>query len=194
MTELVDRTPLTNLNPSTAIHGLLEVIAKVMADLYSLVKTVMQQSFVQTATGSWLDLKSREMGITRKEAFKTKVMLTFACNSPAEQNITIPTGTICKSQKDSGGNDYRFITTEEGILEEGHSSVQVIAEAELAGSAWNIGQNTITRMVTRVTGINTVTNGGGYQIREGSDAEPDELLRQRINNCPRYSFCWMSFI
>ena len=179
ISELVSRTPFTNLNPSTAIRGLLEVISKVIADLYGLVKTVMQQSFVQTATGSWLDLKSREMGIKRQEAAKTKVMLTFACNSPAEQNITIPSGTICKSLKDSNGNDYRFITIEEAVLEEGLSSVQVIAEAELAGSAWNVGQDTITRMVTRVTGIKTVTNGGGYLIREGSDPESDEQLRER---------------
>jgi uncharacterized phage protein gp47/JayE len=179
MSELVARTPFTNLNPSAAIRGLLEVIAKVIADLYGLVKMVMQQSFVQTATGSWLDLKVREMGISRKVAIKTRVYLTFSCNSPAAQNITIPAGTICKSQKDSSGNDVRFITTEETVLEEGQTSVQVIAEAELPGNAWNVGQDTITRMVTRVTGINSVTNGAGFFIREGSDPESDEQLRER---------------
>ena len=179
MSELVIRTPFTNLNPSAAIRGLLEVIAKVIADLYDLVKTVMQQSFVQTATGTWLDLKVREMGISRKVAIKTRVYLTFTCNSPASQNITIPAGTICKSQKDSGGNDYRFITTEETVLEEGQTSVQSVAEAELPGKAWNVGQDTITRMVTRVTGIHAVTNGVGFLIREGSDPESDEQLRER---------------
>jgi uncharacterized phage protein gp47/JayE len=179
MSELVVRTPFTNLNPSAAIRGLLEVIAKVIADTYGLVKTVMQQSFVQTATGSWLDLKVREMGISRKVAIKTRVFLTFTCNSHAAQNITIPTGTICKSQKDSGGNDYRFITTEETVLEEGHTSVQVVAEAELPGTPWNVGQDTITRMVTRVTGIHAVTNDVGFLIHEGSDPESDDQLRER---------------
>jgi len=179
MSELVARTPFTNLNPSAAIRGLLEVIAKVISDLYGLVKTVLQQSFVQTATGSWLDLKVREMGITRKMAVKTKVYLTFSCNEPAAQNITIPAGTICKSQKDSSGNDYRFLTTEEAVLEEGQVSVQVVAYAELPGRAWNVGQDTITRMVTRVTGIQAVTNGAGFLIREGSEPESDEQLRER---------------
>ena len=179
MSELVERTPFTNLNPSAAIRGLLEVIAKVVSDLYGLVKTVMQQSFVQTATGSWLDLKVREMGITRKSALKTKVYLTFSSNTPAAQNILIPAGTICKSQKDSGGNEYRFITIEEAVLEEGQASVQVIAEAELPGRAWNVGQDTITRMVTRRTGIQAVTNGAGFLIREGSGSETDEQLRER---------------
>jgi uncharacterized phage protein gp47/JayE len=179
MSELVARTPFTNLNPSAAIRGLLEVIAKVVADLYGLVKTVMQQSFVQTATGSWLDLKVREMGISRKVAIKTKVYLTLSCKSPAAQNITIPAGTICKSQKDAGGNDYRFITTEETVLEEGQTIIHVIAEAELPGTPWNVGRNTITRMVTRVTGIHAVNNGVGFLIREGSDPEFDEQLRER---------------
>ena len=33
MSELVVRTPFTNLNPSAAIRGLLEVIAKVIAEI-----------------------------------------------------------------------------------------------------------------------------------------------------------------
>ncbi len=179
MSELAARTPFTNLNPSAAIRGLLEVIAKVVADLYGLVRTVMEQSFVQTATGSWLDLKVREMGITRKPAVKTRVYLTFSCDAPAAQNITIPAGTICKSQKNAEGNDYRFITTEEAVLEEGATSVQVVAEAEQSGKDWNVGQGTITRMVTRVTGIQAVTNGAGFLIREGSDPESDRQLRER---------------
>ncbi|NQT34843.1 baseplate J/gp47 family protein [bacterium] len=179
MSELVSRTPFTNLNPSAVIRGLLEVIAKVVSDLYGLVKTVMQQSFVQTATGNWLDLKAREMGIIRKPAIKTKVYLTFSSNAPAAQNVTIPAGTICKSQKDSSGRDYRFLTIDEAVMEEGQSSIVVEAEAEQPGNAWNVGQDTISRMVTRVTGINAVTNPEGYMIREGSDPESDEQLRQR---------------
>ena len=179
MSELVTRTPFTNLNPSAAIRGLLDVIAKVVADLYALVKRVMAQSFVQTASGEWLDLRVREMGITRKPAVKTRVYLTFSSNEPAAQNITIPAGTICKSQKDNIGKDYRFITTEEVVLEEGQTSIEVVAEAEQPGADWNVGQDTITRMVTRVAGINTVTNPEGYMIREGSDPESDEQLRQR---------------
>ncbi len=179
MSELVTRTPFTNLHPSAAIRGLLEVIAKVVADLYGLVKAVMGQSFVQTAAGEWLDLKVREMGITRKPAVKTRVYLTFSRNAPAEQNITIPAGTICKSRKDNSGNDYRFLTLNEEVMEVGQTEAVVESEAEQPGTGWNVGQETITRMVTRVTGIDAVTNAVGYLIREGSDPESDEQLRQR---------------
>ena len=177
--ELVARTPFTNLNPSAAIRGMLEVIAKVIADLYALVHLVMQQSFVQTATGNWLDLKVREMGIVRHAAVKARVMLTFGRSTPADRNITIPAGTICKSLKDSNGKDYRFITLSESILAEGESNTLVEAEAELPGAAWNVGVGTITRIVTRIAGIETVTNATGSLLREGNDPESDEQLRTR---------------
>ena len=86
MSELTLRTPFTNLNPSAAIRGLLEVIAKVVADLYGLVKTVLQQSFVQIAVGEWLDLKIREVGITRKTAVKTRGKLTSSTSTTTDLN------------------------------------------------------------------------------------------------------------
>jgi len=179
MRELVARTPFTNLNPSAAIRGLLEVIAKVITDVYGLVQSVMSQSFVQTATGAWLDLKVREMGIVRHPAQKTRVGLTFSRATPADRNITIPIGTICKSRKDASGADYRFTTLAEAVLEEGESAVVVEAEAESTGADWNVGEGMITRMVTRVAGVDSVTNGVGSLIREGSDPESDENLRTR---------------
>lgn len=176
---LVQKTPFTNLNPSAAIRALLEVIAKVIADLYALVHEVMRQSFVQTASGNWLDLKVREMGIVRHAAIKARMKLTFGRSTPADRNITIPVGTICKSLKDSSGKDYRFITLSEAILAEGESTVQVEAEAESPGAAWNVGVGTINRIVTRIAGIETVTNDSGSLLREGSDPESDEQLRTR---------------
>lgn len=179
MTELVARTPFTNLNPSAAVRGLLEVIAKVVADLYALLRTVTAQSFVQTATGAWLDLKVREVGIIRHPAVKAKVKLTFSRSTSADRNITIPAGTICKSLKDADGKDYRYITTVEEVLDEGGTSFGVVAEAESPGAAWNVGEGTITRIVARVAGIETVLNGAGSLLREGSDPESDEQLRTR---------------
>ncbi len=179
ISELTLHTHFTNLNPSATIRGLLEVIAKVVADLYALVKTVTSQSFVQTATGVWLDLKVREMGIVRHPAVKARVQLTFSRSTPADKNISIPAGSICKSVKDASGKDYRFITVEEAVLEEGSTDVAVEAEAESAGAAWNVGEGAITRLITRMAGIESVSNKSGFLLREGSDPESDEQLRIR---------------
>jgi len=182
--ELTEKTPFTNFNPSAAIRNLLEVIASPIAQFYQLLQTVIGQSWVQTATGEWLDLKVREVGIMRNPAIKTQIYLTFSKSSPAVQNIIIPAGTICKTLKDAVGNEYRFYTIEEGILEVGNNSVIVLSEAENPGSSYNVGPNTITKIVTSVSGVDAVTNidvaeGESYLKREGSDSESDEQLRQR---------------
>ena len=185
------KTPFTNFNPSAAIRNLLEVIASPIAELYQLLQTVTLQSWVETATGEWLELKVREVGIERKPAVKAQVYLTFSVEEAPLENIVIPANTICKSEKDEDGNEYRFYTLEEAILDAGEAVVVVLSEAEEVGSEYNVGVNTITRMVTPISGISSVTNTDWlnnttdppetipYLKQEGSDSESDEQLRQR---------------
>ena len=185
------KTSFTNFNPSAAIRNLLEVISAPIAELYQLLQTVTSQSWVETADGEWLDLKVKEVGITRKPAVKAQVYLTFSADNPPTQNIVIPANTICKSVKDEDGHEYRFYTMEEAVLETDETEIVVIAEAEEIGSDYNVGAETITRMVTPVAGISSVNNIDwadtsfdppsiiSYLKQEGTDSESDEQLRQR---------------
>ena len=185
------KTPFNNFNPSAAIRNLLEVIAAPIAELYQLVQTVTSQSWVENATGEWLDLKVKEIGIERKPAIKAQVYLTFSAEEAPDENIVIPQSTICKSEKDEEGSEYRFYTMEEAVLEAGKTEVIVLAEAEEVGSEYNVGEGTITRMVTPVAGISAVANIDWedtsveppvtipYLKLEGTDIETDEQLRQR---------------
>jgi len=189
--EVAQKTPFTNFNPSAAIRNLLEVIAAPIAELYQLLQTVTSQSWVETAAGEWLDLKVREVGIERKPSVKAQVYLTFSTTEAKEENIVIPVNSICKSEKDDEGNEYRFYTMEEAVLEAGETEIIVLAEAEETGSEYNVGVNTITRIVTPISGISSVTNidweddsvdppvSIPYLKQEGTDAESDEQLRQR---------------
>ncbi len=136
------------------------------------------QSWVSTATGKWLDLKVREVGVKRNPAVKTQLILTFRTSAPSTSDITIPVGTICKSRKDSLGNEFRFITTESGQIAQDSTEVNILAEAELPGKAWNVAVGSITRMVNKINGISSVSNEMKL-IREGADGESDEALRQR---------------
>jgi len=184
ITGLTEKTTFTNFNPSAAIRNLLEVIASPIAQFYQLLQTLMGQSWIQTATGEWLDLKVREIGIVRNPAVKTQIYLTFSKNSPATQNNIIPIGTICKTLKDAEGQEFRFYTMEEGILEVGNNNVVFLSEAENPGYSYNVGPETINKIVTAISGIDAVTNidlsdGTGYLKREGSDPESDEQLRLR---------------
>jgi len=184
---VVDNTNITNLNPGSVIRTILETIAKAMSDLYQLIHTVTRAGFIQTAEGKWLDLKVRELGLIRKQGQKATGYITFYRNTPKDENITIPAGTIVKTVKDSSGQEYRFKTIEEIILPAGETEVFTLIEAENQGSNYNVGKETIVKISTHISGIDGVINksvnlGAGsrsWQVMVGADIETDEDLRSR---------------
>jgi uncharacterized phage protein gp47/JayE len=177
------KTPFTNLNPGAALRGILEALSSGLAGLYQLTRTVSGALFIQTATGTWLDLKAREVGVCRLIAKKAQVRLTFGRATPATQDTLIPAGTIVRSKKDAAGASIRFLTDVNATLLTGASSVVVVATAEQAGLAGNVGPGLITLIVTPISGIESVTNVDvgelSYRVQEGADAESDRAFRER---------------
>jgi len=184
---VVDHTAITNLNPGSVIRTILETIAKAISDLYQLIHTVTRGGFIQTAEGKWLDLKVRELGLKRKPGQKATGYITFYRNVPKDDNITIPAGTIVKTGKNNLGEEYRFKTGEDVILEAGETQTFTLVEAEATGTEYNVGKETITRMTTHIAGIDGVVNkdvnaGAGlrsWQVTVGTDVETDDDLRMR---------------
>ena len=184
---VVDNTSITNLNPGSVIRTIIEAIAKAFSDLYQLIHTVTRAGFIQTAEGKWLDLKVRELGLTRKEGQKTTGYITFYRNEVKDDNITIPAGTIVKTVKDSEGVEYRFKTIEEVILPAGETESFTLIEAVNQGSNYNVGKETITKITTHISGIDGVINksvnlGAGvrsWQVTVGTNIETDEDFRTR---------------
>ncbi len=184
---VVDHTALTNLNPGSVIRTILEVIAKAISDLYGLIYSVTRAGFIQTAEGKWLDLKVRELGLERKTGQKAEGYVTFYRNEPQANNIIIPAGTIVKTGKMSDGEEYRFLTKEDVILEAGETEVFTLVEAEAIGSDYNVGKETIKKLATHIPGINGVINKPvrigaefrSWQVTVGTDLETDDDLRTR---------------
>ncbi|MDP2361933.1 MAG: baseplate J/gp47 family protein [bacterium] len=183
LASVLTKTPFTNVNVGAALRGLLESIASGVAGLYQLVRTVSGALFIQTATGTWLDLKAREVGVRRLVAKQAQIRLTFGRATPATQDTLIPAGTIVRSKKDSTGSSTRFLTDNDVTLQTGQSATYVTATAETAGVAGNVGPATVTLIVTPISGIETVTNvdreGIPYLAQEGADAESDRAFRER---------------
>lgn len=183
LSAVLAKTPFNNLNPGAALRGILEALASGLAGLYQLVRTVSGALFIQTATGTWLDLKAREVGVKRLVAKQAQIRLTFARSTPATQDTLIPAGTIVRSKKDSAGSSTRFLTDNDVTLVTGQSAAYVTATAEAAGAAGNVGPATVTLIVTPISGIETVTNvdreGIPYLAVEGADAESDRAFRVR---------------
>lgn len=183
MTAVVARTPFTNLNVGAGLRGILEAIAQGIAGLYELVRTVSGGLYVTTATGTWLDLRAREVGMQRLAGRAARLRLSFYRNTPATGDILIPAGTIVRSKKDTLGRSVRFVTEADGTLLEGGDAVTIVAAAEAVGTQGNVGPKTVTQIVTPISGIDGVTNEDDgpdlYLVTEGADPETDLALRER---------------
>ena len=65
------------------------------------------------------------------------------------------------------------------VLEKGARAVDVLVEAEMEGSRYNVPEGQITRSHTFLNGVDTIANGADWITREGSDTEDDDRLETR---------------
>ncbi len=176
------------------IRGIIEIWAWGLNQLYLLLNTILQQVFVDTATGIWLELLCRIVGVTRKEWTKAEGNVCFM-RSGTSGNVLIRAGRILKTRVDGGGNVYRFVTTEDGVLAEGASEVLIPVIAEEYGALSNVAVDQICELSTPVSGVESVTNRADWLTSEGADEEKDESLRERYmlawtgkDGCTKYAY------
>lgn len=169
---------ITNLRPGGVFYTLLEMGHQALADLYTLLKQITPQLYLDTATGQWLDFKAAEYGVYRKPALKTTGSVVFTREN-SEGNLLVPAGTEVSTRVDFSGNRLKFIITEQTAIPEGELEGFVPVEAEFAGAMYNVGTGMITELLTHIGGITQVRNDDGWITREGTDEESDESLRER---------------
>ena len=179
LSSIGERTGLTNFNVGSVVRTLTEVFSEVIGELYAFGAEMLKQGFLDTATGVWLDRKAREYGLERKPAIKTVGHVIYSRPVAKNTNIPIPTGSIVTTPKDQSGNEYRFFTTEDAVLQAGELSVSVPVIAENAGSAYNVGPTSISKMKTYINGVANVSNETDWMTIVGVDEEKDSALRQR---------------
>jgi uncharacterized phage protein gp47/JayE len=158
------------------MHSILAVLAKGLAALYENLARAIDLAFLETSEGVYLRAIARLIGVTPREATKATGRVVFyrtATTSPK----TIPAGTLVAVASGSP----RFKTTAAATLAIGETEIEVAVEAELAGSAGNVGDGSINRLISSLPGIDGVRSdqAGGWLDREGSDADTEEQLRER---------------
>ena len=134
---------------------------------------VLDQSFPQTAQGIYLERHAAMRGLKRQEASKAAGTLRFSVETASVVDLEVPAGSVCMTEA-----EYRFQTTERGVLQAGELFVDVPAEALEGGSGFNAAPGTITIMTACPVGITACTNPGAFS--GGSDPESDESLRARV--------------
>ena len=141
--------------------------------LYHYADYVYRQAFPQTASGEGLDRHGELRGVSRNAAAKATGTLTFRMLSAQSVDRTVPKGTVCLT-----GQLVQFVTTEQGVIPAGETSVTVPAEAVEYGAAGNVLAGTVVRMQTLPAGVQEVVNPEAFS--GGRDQEEDEAYRKRI--------------
>ncbi|KEQ23434.1 baseplate J/gp47 family protein [Paenibacillus tyrfis] len=169
--------PARIMRKGGVFYTLLALFMRALAGLYSLLPVIIRQMFVHSASGAWLDVAAREYGVFRKQATKTNGRITFI-RSNAEQVVTVEAGTMFSTNPDLKGIVRRFYLKKTVVLPLGAFKADGEIEAEEAGAGFNVAAGNIQNMLTFVPYV-SVTNEENWIIREGTDLETDDSLRQR---------------
>lgn len=141
--------------------------------LYAYADWAMNQSFPQTATGTYLEYHAALRGITRKNGTKATGILRFRIDRALEKALPISAGTVC-----STAGLVRFVTTQDGQIEAGALYADIPAQAESVGTSGNVGPETITVLTRAPEGVAGVLNPQAFT--GGSGTEDDAALRARV--------------
>lgn len=174
---------VTNFSSGGIFNMLLMIVLQIRIELIKLIRIVLSNMFIKHATGKWLELKSMEFSKKRKQATKTQGYVRLS-RTQAEnmEAVKISQGTVFKTKKDINGEELRYFTLVDTILQQGASTVEVLVEAEEAGSHYNVPAGQIDKSLTYIDGIDEISNGANWIKSEGSDTENDESLRERNLN------------
>jgi uncharacterized phage protein gp47/JayE len=170
---------VTNFHSGGVFYTILMIVLRIKIEFTELLRTVLNNMFVTHASGPWLDIKMADYGKKRKRAQKTRGLVTLSRMGSWDEAIKIAKGHVFKTERDINGEELRFFTLEPAVLQKGARSVDVLVEAEVEGSRYNVPQGQITRSLTYINGIEAITNGPDWIKREGSDTEDDAGAKAR---------------
>ncbi|MCT4605853.1 MAG: baseplate J/gp47 family protein [Marinisporobacter sp.] len=147
-------------------YDVLKPIAIELVKAYEQQEKILDQGFVETATGIFLDKKVAEQGLKRKAPIKATTIVHIDGEKGAEVRVGMRVSS----------DIVDFIVKENVTIGES-GQVKVLVECEEIGSIGNIGAGKIKKFPTSLSGFSSVTNL--EPITNGYDGESDEALRQR---------------
>lgn len=148
-------------------------VAEEISKAYMALSAVPSMVFPDEGSGGYIDLVGEQnYNITRRSGTRAVCDMRFT----GEPGVTVPQGTTFLT---AGG--LAFALTAQVTLGEG-STASGRLEAALAGSAYNVGAGTITRMYANLAGLTGFTNG---EAAGGTDPESDAALLARVKERAR---------
>ena len=170
---------ITNFHSGGIFYTLLMIVLRIEREFKAFLRVFLNNAFVAHASGAWLDLKAADYSKKRKKAQKARGLVTVSRTDAEGDAVKIEKGHVFKTKKDINGEELRFFVLEAAVLQQGARAVDVLVEAEMEGSRYNVPEGQITRSLTFLNGIDEITNGADWITREGSDTEDDDGLKTR---------------
>lgn len=170
---------VTNFHSGGVFYTLLMIVLRIEREFKIFLRDFLNNAFVTHASGVWLDLKAADYSKKRKKAQKTQGLVTVSRTDAEGDAVRIEKGHVFKTKKDINGEELRFFVLEAAVLQKGARAVDVLVEAEMEGSRYNVPERQITRSLTFLNGVDEITNGPDWITREGSDTEDDDGLKTR---------------
>lgn len=185
-----DNLPSLDLSGGNVSADFTESFSQELSESYNTMQSVEESISLQNAATIGADGMS-QLGLNffapREEAVKAEGFITFRSNTPVLSPITIPLGTTVRTITDEDTNTFvRFLTTQEKVLGAGTAlnratgfyEVDVPVIAVVAGTAGNVGRNTVVLLETTIAGVNSITNKQNFT--GGLDPETDVVYANRI--------------
>ena len=169
---------ITSFHSGDVFHTILMIVLRIKIEVIELLRLVLNNMFVTHATGAWLDLKMADYSKKRKKAQKAQGVVTVTRLDMEGEAVKIGKGQVFKTGLDINGDELRFFSLEPAVLQKGARTVDVLVEAEIEGSRYNVPQGQITKSLTYIGEVE-ISNGADWIIREGSDTEDDDSARTR---------------
>ena len=170
---------ITNFHSGGIFYTLLMIVLRIEREFKAFLRVFLNNAFVAHASGAWLDLKAADYSKKRKKAQKARGLVTVSRTDAEGDAVKIEKGHVFKTKKDINGEELRFFVLEAAVLKQGARAVDVLVEAEMEGSRYNVPEGQITRSLTFLNGVDEITNGPDWITREGSDTEDDDGLKTR---------------
>ena len=182
LTDFEEGSKLDSLGGGFSTAG--QEVVKLIIDQFA--KTFFDTAHGPEVTGSVDDLENLAVdhfgdSFARPAAEPAVGVVNFTRPTVDAGNVTIPAGTIVKTEKDSNGKEQRF-ATETTVVMTG-LSINASVEAVEPGTDGNVQSGTVTVIESALTDPSVVCNNAadftGGQA-EDTDAEYREFIRNKI--------------
>ncbi len=177
-------TGVTTATPGGKLRSILEAMASKLNNVSSEFEQATLRSYLDGATGQWLDLVAKMVGIKRITSTPSSIssadkLIKFS-RLDASEPVTIPAGTIISTEENQGGVRYQTVVQLEmpAGVDGFEKYVSVISMS--TGSSQNVAKGALKfHSLTDHQDI-SVTNEADVVIAR--DQENDNSLRFRISN------------